>query len=97
MQVEILDRKMGRTFNAVSILLALFLALNFQYVRAQEPSEVIEEDLGVVHFTESPKTWTVDIPQDFQTVEVGVYSKGKDEVNQYGGWDAYLKVNGEYV
>lgn len=88
---------MGRTFNAVSILLALFLALNFQYVRAQEPSEVIEEDLGVVHFTESPKTWTVDIPQDFLTVEVGVYGKGKDEVNQYGGWDAYLKVNGEYV
>lgn len=88
---------MGKTFKVVSILLVLLLTINFQYVRAQEPSQAIEEDLGVVRFTESPKTWTVDIPQDFQTVEVGVYGKGKDEVNQYGGWDAYLKINGEYV
>ena len=30
-------------------------------------------------------------------VEVAVYVKGKDETNKYGGWMAYLQINGEYA
>ncbi len=59
--------------------------------------EITEKDLGVVHYTQAPKTWTVDIPQNYNKVEVCVYAKGTDETNQYGGWQAYLKINGEYV
>jgi hypothetical protein len=51
----------------------------------------------VVHYTQAPKTWTIDVPQNFDKVEVGVYGKGKDEVNQYGGWAAYMEINGDYT
>lgn len=58
---------------------------------------VIENDLGVVLYTEAPKTWTIDVPQEFNKVEIGVYAKGKTEVNQYSGWNGYLKLNGQYA
>jgi hypothetical protein len=54
-------------------------------------------DLGTILYTEAPKTWTIDIPADFTKVEVGVYGKGEDTPNSYGGWNAYLKVNGDYA
>lgn len=63
----------------------------------QEESGVVEKDLGVVLYTQAPKTWTIDVPANFNKVEIGVYAKGKTEVNQYGGWNGYLKLNEEYA
>ncbi len=60
-------------------------------------AEIIEKDLGVVLYTQAPKTWTIDVPQNFNKVEIGVYSKGQTDVNQYGGWNGYLKLNGQYI
>ncbi|MFZ2410848.1 MAG: hypothetical protein WAW23_04680, partial [Candidatus Methanoperedens sp.] len=60
-------------------------------------AEVIENDLGVVLYTQAPKTWTIDVPQNFNKVEIGVYAKGQTDVNRYGGWNGYLKLNGQYV
>ena len=59
--------------------------------------EMVEKDLGVVLYSQAPKTWTIDVPADFTKVEVAVYGAGKDETNQYGGWKAYLQINGAYV
>lgn len=63
----------------------------------QVQGEFSVSDLGVVHYTQAPKTWTIDIPQNFNKVEVAVYGSGKDETNQFEGWDAYLQLNGEYA
>jgi len=60
-----------------------------------EESEVIE--ICVVNYTRAPKTWTIDMPQNFNKVEAGVYGKGEGKVNQYGGWAAYMKLNGDYA
>ncbi|KAF5432549.1 hypothetical protein C5S39_03445 [Candidatus Methanophagaceae archaeon] len=42
-------------------------------VLAEEP-EVIE--ICVVNYTRAPKTWTIDMPQNYNKVEAGVYGKG---------------------
>lgn len=54
-------------------------------------------DLGTISYTEAPRTWTVDLPPNFERVELGVYAKGKPSVSMYGGWNAYLKINRRYV
>jgi hypothetical protein len=61
-----------------------------------EPSD--EMTLGVIKASEAPKTWTVEIPSDFTRVEIASYGAGKEEeTHAYGGWKAWLKVNGEYA
>ncbi|OPY54384.1 MAG: hypothetical protein A4E49_00961 [Methanosaeta sp. PtaU1.Bin112] len=61
--------------------------------QAQTRQEVTELDLGLVHYTDAPQTWTIDVPENFNKVEAGQY--GKDgTINQYGGWNAYLEING---
>jgi hypothetical protein len=54
-------------------------------------------DLGLVHYTQAPKTFSVELPDSFSKVEIGVYGKGDDTPNSYGGWNAWLKVNGQMV
>jgi len=54
-------------------------------------------DLGLVHYTQTPKTFSVELPDNFSKVEIGVYGKGDDTPNSYGGWNAWLKVNGQMV
>jgi hypothetical protein len=58
---------------------------------------IVEMDLGIIRYTEAPKTWTIEVPDNFAKVEVGVYGKGEETPNKYGGWNAYLKINGEYA
>ncbi|MBW1712591.1 MAG: hypothetical protein JRJ59_05555 [Deltaproteobacteria bacterium] len=53
--------------------------------------------LGVIRASQAPKTWTLNIPQDFSKLELAVYGKGKNETNSFGGWKAWLKVNGKYA
>jgi hypothetical protein len=61
-----------------------------------EPSD--EMILGVIKASGAPKTWTVEIPSDFTRVEIASYGAGKEEeTNAYGGWKAWLKVNGEFA
>jgi len=62
---------------------------------AAAEGEVKEMDLGLVHYTQAPRTWTIDVPADFTKVEVGVYGKDEEIPNKYGGWNAYLKINSE--
>lgn len=54
-------------------------------------------DLGLVHYTQAPKTFLVELPNNFSKVEIGVYGKGDDTPNSYAGWNAWLKVNGQTV
>jgi len=53
--------------------------------------------LGLVARHETPRTWTVDLPQEFDRVEIGIYRKGRVAVAGYAGWNSWLKVNGEPV
>jgi hypothetical protein len=54
-------------------------------------------DLGNVHYSEAPKSWVVDIPNNAVKVEVGIYGKGQTQINKYAGWNGYLKLNGKYL
>jgi len=54
-------------------------------------------ELGLVAQHETPRTWTVDLPQAFERVEIGIYRRGSAAVARYAGWNAWLKVNGETV
>lgn len=64
-----------------------------------EPSNdsFMQSDLGVILYSQAPKTWTINVPDNFYKVEIAIYSKGKDEANKYGGWAAYLQINNNYV
>ncbi len=53
--------------------------------------------LGLLARHETPRTWTVDLPQEFDRVEIGIYRKGRVPVARYAGWNAWLKVNDESV
>jgi hypothetical protein len=54
-------------------------------------------DLGRLHYSDAPKTWHVDIPEDATRVEIAMYDKDINQVNRYGGWNGYLKLNGSFL
>lgn len=67
-------------------------------LRSAEIEETVTQHLGTITFSEAPRTWTITVPEDFEKVEVATYGYGKeDEQHMYGGWNAWLKVNGEYA
>jgi hypothetical protein len=62
---------------------------------SDEPSEAEMILLDPILASEAPRTWTTTLPEDFTRVEITSYSAGDVEgVNAYGGWKAWLKVNG---
>jgi len=54
-------------------------------------------DLGVVHYSQAPKTWTFEVPDNIEKVEVGIYGKGQTQINKYAGWNGSMKLNGAYL
>jgi hypothetical protein len=60
---------------------------------SSEKFEVTVIDLGLISYNEAPRTWTIDVPVNFDKVEAGQYGK-EGVINQYGGWNAYLEING---
>lgn len=54
-------------------------------------------DFGVVHYSDAPMTWIIDVPDNAVRVEVGIYGSGQSQVNKYGGWNGYMKLNGSYI
>jgi len=63
-----------------------------------EGEPIVTQHLGTITYQETPKTWTINVPEDFEKVEVATYGYGKeDEQHMYGGWAAWLQVNGEYA
>ncbi len=54
-------------------------------------------NLGLVHYSKAPKTFTVELPKNYANVEIGVGGKGDKTPNRYGGWKAWLKVNGKMI
>ncbi len=56
-----------------------------------------DQDLGNVTYSQAPKTWTINVPENFAKVEVAHYSYGTDEQRKYSGWNGSLKVNGKYA
>ena len=64
-----------------------------QFSNPNSTPTVTEKDLGIVHYSNAPGIWTVDIPRDFIKIEVAVYSPGKNDVNKYGGWNGKLDIN----
>lgn len=54
-------------------------------------------DLGLVHYSQAPKTFDVELPDHFSRVEIGVNHKGKKPPNSYCGWRAWLEVNDRLV
>ena len=60
-----------------------------------EDEQVSTQHLGTITYQEAPETWTITVPEDFSKVEVSIYGYGReDEGNMYGGWNAWLEVNG---
>ena len=53
-------------------------------------------DLGLLHYTETPKTWTFNL-DGTEKVEIGVYNSARAEPGRYGGWNAYLSINGDKI
>jgi len=53
--------------------------------------------LGLVTYQETPKNFTVFIPENFSRVEISCYHKGDEKPNSYCGWNGWLKVNGQLV
>jgi len=54
------------------------------------------EDLGVTTYVMVPRTWTVEIPGNYEKVETTHYDKPTpDTVKKYMGWNGYVEVNGE--
>ena len=63
-----------------------------------EAERMVTQHLGTITHQQAPKTWTISVPEGSEKVEVAIYGYGKeDEGNMYGGWAAYLKVNGKYA
>lgn len=84
---------------ALGIFLALLLLVPntavFSVFGYEDDVEIIE--MGRVHYTHAPKTFTFTVPQGAQKVEVGIYGRSPDQVNMFDGWNAWLQVNGEEV
>ncbi len=53
--------------------------------------------LGLVHFSQAPKIFKLNLPEKFSRVEIGVYHEGNTTVDSYRGWNAWLEVNGKTV
>ena len=54
------------------------------------------EDLGVTTYVMVPRTWTVEIPGNYEKVETTHYDKPTpDTVKKYMGWNGYAEVSGE--
>jgi len=63
-----------------------------------EGEPVVTQHLGTITYQEAPKTWTINVPEGSDKVEVAIYGYGKEnQQGMYGGWAAYLKVNGKYA
>lgn len=63
-----------------------------------EGEPVVTQHLGTITYQEAPRTWTINVPEGSDKVEVAIYGYGKEnEQGMYGGWSAYLKVNGKYA
>jgi hypothetical protein len=56
-----------------------------------------EWDLGAITFQEAPKTWSLELPEDFGRVLVGAYGEGSPTAHKYAGWNGSLAVNGTPV
>ena len=56
-----------------------------------------EWDLGAITFQEAPKTWSLELSEDFGRVLVGAYGEGSSTTNKYAGWNGSLVVNGTPV
>jgi|TARA_B100001971_G_scaffold204856_1_gene221484 hypothetical protein len=53
--------------------------------------------LGAITFQEAPKTWSLELSEDFGRVLVGAYGEGSSTTNKYAGWNGSLVVNGTPV
>lgn len=63
-----------------------------------EAEPVVTQHLGTITYQEAPRTWTINVPESSDKVEVAIYGYGKEnQQGMYGGWSAYLKVNGKYA
>ena len=63
-----------------------------------EGEPIVTQHLGTITYQETPKTWTINVPEGSDKVEVAIYGYGKEnQQGMYGGWAAYLKVNGKYA
>jgi hypothetical protein len=67
-------------------------------VPSDEPSEAEMILLDPIAASAAPGSWTITLPEGYSHVEIASYGAGDvEEVNAYGGWKAWLKVNGETV
>lgn len=57
-----------------------------------------EMDLGLVNYSETPKTWNIDIPAGFTKVEIYTYDGNNPSyTHRVQGWNAYMVLNGKDV
>jgi len=84
-------------FEQIARSFQLFLPEEAPTPTPAPPTGPEEIDLGTIAYYEAPQTWSIDIPEGFTRVEIGIYGKGSTTVNKYGGWDAWLNVNDKAV
>lgn len=75
----------------------IFFVFILNILISYDYGDTIEKDFGIIHYSEAPKSFKINIPEDAKKVEIGVYGKDNTLVNKYGGWNAYMKLNGNYL
>ncbi len=60
-----------------------------------EPEQPTQTTFGPIKYYEAPQTWQFTVPSGASKVEVVTYAANNpSRLDAYGGWTAYLKING---
>ncbi len=80
------------------VIITIFVCISFLFPQVSAAMQLVEgeNDLGLLKYSETPKTWIINIDSG-DMVDVGVYTSTRAEPSRYGGWKAYLKINGEKI
>lgn len=93
-------------FIEIPVLFVLFAAISAVLlntpIRAEDNLDFATDggtmDAGTVENLDSPKTWTVTLPDNFTKVETVHYDKNSpSNMRKYMGWQGELKVNGTTI
>ena len=82
----------------VLAIISITILLPASYIWAQDESSDCEIfDTGrLIPYSDCPYEFTIDIKENFTRVEISHYGQ-EGSTDKFGGWKAWLKVNGELI
>ena len=90
------DLRSRRLLMAAALLGGVLFALGL--TGEANAGDYYEIDLGLVNYSETPKTWNIDIPAGFTKVEIYTYDGNNPSyTHRVQGWNAYMVLNGKDV